>query len=262
MLNAKAVITALLTGAVGSLAALVVVVLLSQATSPVHGLWFVGLGLVLAFTGPTAFFVARIARRHELVHAAFAGSVFVVLSYLLYPGADFNDAIPGGVDSRLVSPTPGWHDVVVYGLIALIFPIALIGGYVARAKASNRQPWLLGRLAYGAMAVWGITETFDSVPGLFGTYFVGILGLVPPLALLLAIVSSIGLAGLAPGQSRRRVVAWYCLLMLVAVATSVGTAPRLVAEIIAAAVPSLWFVSSIRDTPSLEHATSAQALSE
>ena len=234
---------------------MLVVVFLSTAMLPVHGLWFVGLLLVLAFSGWTGFMVARIAGRHELAHAAVAGVVFLAFSVWLYPGSDFRDVMPGAGPSSMIPPTPAWHDAVVYGLIAFILPAALAGGYVARATSSNTQPRFLSRLTYGAMAVWGITETLDSVPSLFGTYFVGAAGLVPPLALLLAIVTSIGLAACSPGRHRRRVGAWYCLFVLVGLATSFGTVPRLIAEIAAAAMPSLWFVRSAKDAPSPEQGT-------
>ncbi len=75
----------------------------------------------------------------------------------------------------------------------------------------------LSRLTYGAMAVWGVGETLDSIPslmGLFGLRFMVYSGGVWFLALLLAVGGSILLICQGPPAHRRRVVIWYGLSKL------------------------------------------------
>lgn len=263
MLSLKAVIVASITGVVGSVAALLFVVLLSQAVPPSHQLWFVGLILVQAFSMVGGFIVARVAGRYELAHAAVAALPYLVISVWIYPGTEFNDVMPGGVDSRLIPPTPAWHDTAIYGLILLIVPAALAGGYFARTRLSRTQGLprvqrpdsFLSPLTYGAMVVWGVGETIDSIPsliGLLGLGFMVYVSVVWSLALLLAIVSSVVLMYCGPRVHRRRLLIWYGLLVLVGLATSVGVMPRLTAEVATAAMATIWLVRTIRYAPPVD----------
>jgi len=73
----------------------------------------------------SGFVGAHIARRREFLHAAAAGLPSFLTSLLWYPYLQFY------VGSAQRIGIPPWYDAVIYGLLFLIVPGALAGGYLA-----------------------------------------------------------------------------------------------------------------------------------
>ena len=107
-----------------------------------------------------------------------AGIAFFVISLLVYPGLEIEDFI--GPVATALPLAPPWYDAVMYGLIFLTVLGALAVGYLARVKRLRRAKedlpaalatdFFLSRLTYGAMAVWDVGETLDSIPSLMGLF--------------------------------------------------------------------------------------------
>ena len=250
ILSVKALLVAFLIAVVGSLVALMCVVMLSQVMRPVHQLWFIGLMLVLMFSVMGGLAVARVARRNELTHALIVAVAFMSISLSTYPGTEFNHVAPGGVAPGIVPLTPAWHDMAVYALILATLPAALLGGYVARTIKTRTQGVFMSRFTYGAMTVWGIVETVDSLGGFMGSPWLFIsMGIIGTSAMLLSCVSSMWVIFCGPREHRRRVLAWYGLLVPAAALSSVGWIVRPVSEIAMAAIAMRWLMQAIGETP-------------
>jgi len=245
--SVKAIAIGAVFSALGGIVSALIVAFLSAVTnSPI--LFVCGLLVELGFIGIGGFVTGLMARRLEVVHAAATGLAYLLVGVLLYH--------PSGTGPYAY---PAWYNAACY---VLMIPGAAAGGHLAHRKRLRvaeqgllHQPSIdsfLSRLTYGAMVVWGIGETIDSIPSLvrlFGLAFMVYGSVVWSLALLLAIVGSIALMFRGPRVHRRRILIWYSLLGLVAFGVYAAGMPAWSADAVAAALPAIWLVRTIKYTP-------------